>query len=555
MSDSQNEISVSPVVSVALMADNPHLASAIGEMRWKEWDHPRVVVANNRISAEAGLALLKSGGNAVDAAVAAALMEAVVAPGNCGIGGYGGCMVAYVAHEKKAVSIHSNSPAPMKATPEMFVGKGDANRYGALAVGVPGVLRGLEAAVKKFGKKSWAEVVAPAQEAAERGVVVTTAMANTVKASAARMEKFPVTAAMFMPNGCLPQAGETIRFPDLANSLRLIARDGADIFYEGEIAQQIVDCVQSQGGLLTMEDMRRHQPALSQPLQATFHDATLFTPPLPAGGATVLQALRVLEHLPLPAQPTPAENVEYLHLLIQTLKLVWRERLMLMGDPTFVDVPLQRLLSDEHATELARQILEDKVPKEFNPNDDTSCTTQVCAADADGNMVSLTHTHGEGFGSMLTAPGTGIVLGHGMSRFDITPGRANSVAPGKQPLHNMSPTLIFKEDNPWAVIGLPGGRRIPNVVLQMAVNLIHFGMTIADAIAAPRLHTEGSEPIQVENKMPQATIDALRGRGYELQLMHGVGGAASGIVRDAATHTLQGAADPRGQGMAVSSRQ
>ncbi len=180
---------------------------------------------------------------------------------------------------------------------------------------------------------------------------------------------------------------------------------------------------------------------------------------------------------------------------------------------------------------------------------------------------------------MLTAPGTGIVLGHGMSRFDVTPERANSVAPGKQPLHNMSPTLILKDttlpdkrhaerseefysetlrfpqhDNGMrAVIGLPGGRRIPNVVLQMVVNLIHFGMTIADAIAAPRLHTEGSAPIPVENKMPQVTVDALRRRGHELQLMNGVGSAASGIVWDAATHMLQGAADPRGQEVVVSS--
>jgi gamma-glutamyltranspeptidase/glutathione hydrolase len=535
-----------------------------------------MVVANNRISAEAGLAILKNGGNAVDAAVAAALMEAVVAPSSCGIGGYGGCMVIYWAREQKAVSLNFNSVAPMTATPEMFVGKGNANKLGALAVGVPATLRGLETAVKKFGKKSWAEVIAPAQEVAERGVVVSKAMANNVNSFAARMEKFPVTAAMLMPNQRPPLEGETVRLPELAQSLRLIARDGADVFYEGELAQRIVDYLQSQSGLLTMKDLQPYQPTLSQPLQTAFHDATLFTPPLPAGGASALQTLRVLERMPLPFQPTGG----YFHYLIQTFKFIWRERLTLMGDPAFVDVPMQQMLSDERADEIAERVMSGIEPPSLQPDEDASCTTHVCAADAEGNWVSLTHTHGESFGSMVTVPGTGILLGHGMSRFEVTPGRANSVAPGKQPLHNMCPTFICKSsdsshhrhserseescreilrsaqnDSGKAVLGLPGGRRIVNVIAQMVVNLIQFDMNVADAIAAPRLHCEGSEPIQVEDKMPQATIEALRQRMHDIQLVSGVGGSASGIVWDAATQRVEGAADPRGQGAAVSSDQ
>lgn len=531
-----------------------------------------LVVANNRVSAEAGVAMLKAGGNAIDAAIAAALMEAVASPHNCGIGGYGGCMVIYLAREKREVAINFNCVAPMKATPDMFFGQGDANRVGPLAVAVPGVLRGFEAAVTKFGKLKWSEVVAPAQQRAEEGVVVTTGLAAVIRNSAARMQRFPSTAAMFLPNHRPPQAGERLRFPELAQSLKLIAREGANVFYAGEIAQHIVGYLQSLGGLLTVEEFAKYQPTIGPPLSINLRSPLhrgggrpgvgLHTPPLPGGGATALQILRVLERLPLPAPTSSPESADYLHFVIEAMKLAWRERVTQLGDPAFVKVPLEKLLSEAHAKDLAQQVIDDKVPKDFKRDADESCTTHLCAADPEGNLVSLTHTHGESFGSLVTAPGTGIVLGHGMSRFDVTPGRANSVAPGKQPLHNMSPLLITSPPDPlsgeergrngWtAVLGVPGGPRIPNVVVQMTMQLLHFNANLAEAVAAPRVHCEIVEPVQVEKSMAAATIGALQQRGHEMRVVNQVGGLASGIVWDEKTRMMHGAADPRGAGVAV----
>jgi gamma-glutamyltranspeptidase/glutathione hydrolase len=465
-----------------------------------------------------------------------------------GIGGFGGAIMLYAAHEKKAAAINFNSPAPARATPDMFAGKPEANRLGPLSVGVPGVLRGLEAAVKQLGCAKWADVVAPAQALAEDGVVVASGWPNFLEQFAARWKQFPATAALFLPNGRPPRDGEKVRFPDLARSLSLIAREGADAFYEGELARKIASYLQAEGGLLTTEDLRRYQPIIAEPLRSTFRGHGLLTTPLPGGGASVLQCLRVLEQLPLP----DTNDAEYTHLLIQTLKLIWRERLTLMADPACVDVPLARLLSDAHARELARQIVEDKIPNDFEDQPDWTFTTHVCAADTDGNLVSLTTTIGDSFGSFVSVPGTGIVLGHGLGRFSVKPGHPNCIAPGKLPLHNMSPLLICRDDAPWAVIGWTGGRKIPNVVAQAAVNLIHFRADITDALGAPMVHCEGNEPVSAERKLAPAMVEALAKRGHRLQLVDELAGYGAAIVRDPDTGALRGVSDPRRNGVALS---
>jgi len=508
-----------------------------------------LVAAESREAADAGVALLTAGGNAIDAAVAAALAETVVAPHNAGIGGFAGQMLVYLADRAETVAIRFDSVAPAAARADMFVGKREQHRAGAMSVGVPGVLRGLETAVLRFGRRPWRAVVAPALALAEDGFVLSVGSAGVIQGSQRLLSEHPETAAMLMPDGVPPAPGNRLRFPELARSLRRIGDEGADVFYRGELGAITVRHLREHGGTLGLEDLAAYEAVVDAPLAIRIGPHRFVTPALPGGGITVLQALQVLHHLPAPTAARPEDDPVYLHHRIQAMKLVWRDRLTHMADPAGMERAPEAFLADAYARELAGQILAGRVPEDFQVPADFTCTSHVTTADREGNLAALTYTHGFAYGSLVTPPGTGIILGHGMARFDGEPGRPNSVAPGKRPLHNMAPLVIMRDDGPYAILGWTGGRRIPNVVLHVVEGLCRFGLSPEDAMASPNLHTEGAEPTRMERGPSEATLDALRRQGHCIEFQDSVVGFGSLIVRDGASGRYNALTDPRRDGV------
>ena len=513
--------------------------------------HPR--------TAKAGFEMLRAGGNAVDAAVAAAFAEGVVEPSHNGIAGYGGCVLIYRKKTQDVVAIDYNTAAPAAASADMFTIEeadvpagyrvpGRVNVHGPLSIGVPGVVAGLCLALEEFGTMSLADVLRPAIHSARYGYAPNSANRGGIAGNAERWkQEFPETARVFLKNGRTPQKGETLTNPELAQTLETVAEGGAPAFYEGKIAETIANHVQELGGCLTTEDLKNYRPFITEPYEIFYRGYSVYTSPLGAGGLTTLQMLRLIEDYDMAAMSV----AERFHLFAEAMKVCWPERLRRFGDPGFVDIDISEELSDSFTAALCEKLkagLASPQPGEVVYHEPMNCTSHISTADAEGNMVSLTQTHGGGFGSMVTVPGTGLLFGHGVGRFDPRPGLANSIGSGKRPLHNMAPFLALRDGLPFATYGIPGGRTIPNNQLNLSVSLMDLQVPIQDALDAPRLHTDGAEPIQVESRAGEATLKALQQLGHEVIESGGIGGPGHGIVLWADGKHHAGGTDSRGEG-------
>ena len=514
--------------------------------------HPR--------TAAAGFEMLLAGGNAVDAAVAAAFAEGVVEPSHNGIAGYGGCVLIYRKQTEDVIAIDYNTAAPGAATADMFTVEdapdtvagyrvpGRVNVHGPLSIGVPGVVAGLCFMLKEFGSVPLADTLRPAINSARYGYAPNSANRGGMAANAERWkQEFPETARVFLKDGRAPKKGETLTNPDLARTLEAVAEGGPAAFYEGPIAETIATHIQELGGCLTTEDLKAYSPFITAPYKIGYRGYDVYTSPLGAGGLTTLQMLRLVEEFDI----TVMSLSERFHLFAEAMKVCWPERLRRFGDPDFVDIDIQTELSDTFTATLREKLnagLESPQPGEVVYHEPMNCTSHISTADADGNMVSLTQTHGGGFGSMVTVPGTGLLFGHGVGRFDPRPGIANSIAPGKRPLHNMGPFLATREGKPFATYGIPGGRTIPNNQLNISVSLFDLNTTVQAALDAPRIHTDGAEPIEVEPRAGEETFSALRHLGHDITPSASIGGPGHG-VRLSEDGTYQaGGTDPRGEG-------
>lgn len=521
------------------------------------------VVGPHPRTANAGMNILQLGGNAVDAAVAAAFTEGVVEPSHNGVAGYGGCMVIYLADQQKVVAIDYNTVAPAAASDQMFTIEktdtpagyrvpGRVNLHGPLAVGVPGVVAGLCLALQQFGSMPLTEVVKPAIQSARYGFIPNTANRNGIAGNAKQWrQEFPETARVFLKNGRPPKPGEQLTNPDLARILETVAEGGSPAFYQGTIAQKIANYIQESGGCLTVEDFQRYTPWVLEPYEISYRGYRVYTAPLGAGGLTTLQMLRLIELYDVGS----TSLLERTHLLAEAMKIGWYERLSRFGDPDFVEIEVSEELSDSFVTKFTPQLkegLKSPKPGKIVYYEPLNCTSHISTADSRGNMVSLTQTHGGGFGSMVTVPGTGLLFGHGVGRFDPRPGFANSIAPGKRPLHNMAPMLALRNNAPFATYGIPGGRTIPNNQLSISVNLIDLQMTAQEALDAPRVHNEGAEPIGVEKRAGADVLEELRERGHQVDTQSGIGGPGHAIVLSDDPTVQSGGTDPRGEGRVIS---
>jgi gamma-glutamyltranspeptidase / glutathione hydrolase len=529
--------------SAALAAVGLMSAGSAGESGRHPTDavgHKGMVTSTDVLASRAGREILLAGGNAVDAAVATALALCVTHQSGTGLAGYGGAMVIYLAHERRVVGIDYNCRAPRAAREDMYkiaasamaddedfppvVGK--ANFWGPQAVSVPGTVAGLSLAAHKYGKLGWAKCVHPALKLASDGFPVSPGVSDSLRSLARRADAESVHT--LLPDGRVPQAGERWVQKDLAKLLEMLAAD-PDSFYRGDIGHKIAVRVKSAGGILTEQDMADYHCGISEPLTLDYKGVRLHASAGMGGNSCALETLAIMRKLSA-SRYKPGDR-KYWGDFGDALTLAWHDRLRYVGDVPGIDHKIRQLISDAYASELAKIVRSGKVPKGPGGADPLKETVHLSTCDADHNVVSLTQTQGNAWGSEFGVPGLGIMIGHGMSRFDPRPGLPNSPGSWKQPLHNMSPLVLTKDGKPFGTVGLPGGRMIPSVVAGFVMDLVDFGMTPVQAISAPRIHTEGG-PISYTRSLPQAALDEIRGRGHKLSRPKSIGGQASVIKID-----------------------
>ena len=561
------------MLALALLAAVPGLEARepAGEpiIRYDAIHHPVIdaegmVATQNAIATEVGARILAEGGNAVDAAVAVGFTLAVTLPRAGNLGG-GGFMLVHLADEDRTVAIDYREMAPAAAGRDMYLdGEGNvdkqASRFSHRASGVPGTVAGMHLALSRYGTMSWAEVIAPAIELAREGFLVSHDMALSLERRRERLLRHPATAAAYLkPDGSAWQRGERFRQPDLAATLALIAREGPEAFYEGEIARRIAAEMQANGGLITLEDLAAYRAVEREPVVGEYrgHRVALMPPPS-SGGVHIVQMLNVLERFPVAEMGWG--SADSLHLLAEVMRRAYADRAKHLGDPDYYDVPVDWLTSRAYAKELAGSIdMDEATPStEIRPGTvppaESRDTTHYSVMDADGNAAANTYTLNFSYGSGITIPGTGILMNNEMDDFSAKPGvpnafgllggEANAIEPGKRPLSSMTPTLVFRDGQPLLATGTPGGSRIITTVLQQLVNLIDHGMGIADATHAPRVHHQWMpDALGIEPGFSPDTLALLRARGHELaDARWSMGSLQSVLYRDG---YFYGVSDPR----------
>ena len=481
----------------------------------------RGVVVGQPHAALAGQQVLADGGNAVDAIVAAGLAAGVTALSATGIGGYGGHMtVALVGRPVRVIDL--NSTAPAAARDDMFDAAEDGsvpgrvNEIGWLSAGVPGALGGMQLAADVFGTRSMRELLAPAIRLAEEGFLLTQGDVGSIARSLQFLRGDEGSRDLLLTDGGPPMAGTLFRNPDLAAMLQTLANDNSvESFYRGSIARRIARAFAVNGGLVTEQDLAAYEARVVEPLTLDWMGLTVHTAPLTAGGATVIEALRILQ-----AMDSSGAYLESPHARLESLRVAWQDRLEFLGDPQHSDVPLEHLLSDSYAQSRASEValaLERGAALDIStPSRDQNGTIHLSAVDEDGHMAALTFTHGGGFGSKMTVPGLGLILGHGVSRFDPRPNHPNSPGPGKRPLHNMCPTIVSRGGRPLMAVGGRGGRRIPNAVFDVLVGVLR-GYSLEKAVAAPRMLTDRNPVVTLEATWPDGQVEAFESMGYEIR--------------------------------------
>jgi gamma-glutamyltranspeptidase/glutathione hydrolase len=521
-------------------------------------------------STEAGALIMRAGGNAVDGAIACALVAGVVDPMMTGIAGFGSCQI-YLPKKGVHEFIDFHGKTPAAAQPDMwahliegetrdgfgFVLKGRVNDIGYQSITVPGNLKAYHEAQTSYGALPWADVVQPAIDWAERGWVVKRHVAywwvlEEQFGRVANPERLRFTRSgrqlYCRPDGSPKRLGERIRNPDMAETLRKIAHGGADVFYKGEIAERIAEDMRKHGGLLSYEDLSTYRTIHRPPLWGSFRDYKLSTNHPPGGGLMLLEMLNILEQFDLKA--LGHNTAAYLKVVAEAMKCAVADKEAHVGDPAFVDVPVERLLSKDYARQVADGIRAGKrISIARVGMNEPKDTTHVVAVDGEGNAVTMTHTLGMPSG--VITDGLGFMYNGAMGVFDPRPGRAGSVAPGKSRFSAICPTLAFKDGALRAAIGAPGGAQIAIGVMQGLVNLLEFGMSMSDAVAAPRFSAT-SHIIDVTMRIPTYVSDELERDGYtvfrnpntfDVAAVHGIEVRADG--------SMHGGADPGHDGMAL----
>jgi gamma-glutamyltranspeptidase/glutathione hydrolase len=546
---------LAPLMSVVLSAHEPARA------------RHGMVVADEPLAADVGVAVLKRGGNAVDAAVAVGFALAVTHPYAGNLGGGGFMLVRFA--DGRSTFIDFRERAPEKASRDMYLdSQGNPTQEsvdGWRAVGVPGSVRGFELAQSKYGSQKWDALLAPAIDLAANGYALSYKSAELLR-NAHNLAGDPESKRIFQKGGSYYDAGDVLVQPELAATLKRIAASGAREFYEGETAHRLVSEMAGHGGLLTLADLQGYRAVERTPLTGTYRGLTIFTAPLPSsGGIGILQMLGMLEDSGY--QKTGAGSAAAIHYTAEVMRRFFADRSQYLGDADFVKVPVKGLLDPAYIRGRSASIDPDHTTSsdQLNPGKpagrEGTETTHYSIVDAAGNAVAVTYTLNNGYGSGVTVPGLGFLLNDEMDDFTAKPnvpnmfgliqGEANAIQPGKRPLSAMSPTIVVRDDKPFMVLGSPGGPRITTAVLQVLLNVIDFHMNIQDAVDAPRFHHQWKpDKLYLEPGISPDTVALLQARGHQVEYSPGIVLARiSAILSDSGW--LQGAADSRWTGKAA----
>jgi gamma-glutamyltranspeptidase / glutathione hydrolase len=545
------------------VSSNSFANTAVGEKTMIATVHPAAT--------DAGLAVFREGGNAVDAAVAAALTLGVVDGYNSGIGG--GCLILIRSADGRLTAIDGREMAPAAATQDMFVRDGkpnpEASQAGPLASGVPGALAAYEMAVEKCGTKPLARLLEPGMRAAAEGFEVNKDYARNLRETAETFRRFAGSRAIFLRADGKPwREGERLKQADLANTYRQVAEHGCDWFYRGPFAEMVSNWMAAHGGIMTAADFAAYRAVERVPIVSTYrgHQIVGFPPPS-SGGINVAQILNILEQFDLRAIEQEDE-VAASHLVLEAFKLAFADRAHWLGDADFVDVP-RGLVSKDYAEELAAKIDPRKTtdvathgsPPNWKQDVFDRHTTHIAAADAAGNWVAITATVNTTFGSKVVVPGTGVILNNEMDDFSILPGvpnafglvgaESNSIAPGKRPLSSMSPTIVLDQAGlPILTIGAAGGPKIITQVVLGIVRWLDFQEPLAEAVAGPRFHHQWRpDVVSYEEVLPAQFVEGWKSRGHKVQSLS-TAGRTQAIARDGAGKLI-GVSDPRVSGKAA----
>jgi gamma-glutamyltranspeptidase/glutathione hydrolase len=523
-----------------------------------------MVVTREPHATDTGVSVLRSGGNAVDAAVAVGFALAVTHPAAGNLGG-GGFMLIRLA-DGRATFVDFRERAPMAASRDMYLGPDGKptrdSRVGYRAAGVPGTVLGLEFAHRKYGKKPWATLLAPAIDLAASGFPVSWGLARSLKASKILVE-FPESKRIFLKGGAFYEPGEQLVQPELAGTLRRISSEGARDFYQGETAGKLAAAMAANGGLITRDDLRQYAVVERRPLEGSYRGYRILTAPPPSsGGIGILQMLGVLEGSEY--SRSGAGSAAAIHFVAETMRRFFADRNSYLADPDFVRVPVTELLAKRYIAKIRTSI----DPGRATPSDQVrsgepaafegSQTTHYSIVDPEGNAVAVTYTLNSGYGCGVTVPGLGFLLNNEMDDFTAKPGapnaaglvqgEQNAIQPGKRPLSSMTPTVVLRDGRLFMVLGSPGSGRIISTVLQVMLNVFDFGMNVQDAVNRPRFHHQWKpDKIFMEPGFSPDTLALLQSRGHAIETAGSIGETAA-ILRN--NGWLEGAADSRVEGKA-----
>lgn len=567
----QRICSFSVVVSIALVRSTSAIAAPTILL---DRATQGMVVSAHPLATQAGLSMLQQGGNAVDAAVATTFAISVVEPFSAGLGG-GGFLLMYQAKSNEIKALDFRERAPLNATKTMYLDnqgnvRPNASTNGYLAVATPGTIAGLYEVHRKYGRLPWKTVIAPAIQLAETGLPVSWRFVSATKTRLPTLLKNPDAQKIFTHNGKIYQIGERLVQPELAATLRSVSQNPQD-FYTGTIATAIAADMAANSGLITQKDLQQYRPTWRDPVCGDFRKARVCSmPPPSSGGVHLLQILNIIGDTDL--KTLGWHSPDALHLLIESMRIAYADRATYLGDPDFIKVPVKALISPVYAQKRRQEINPQKATpssqvKAVDPavlqrlTKESVETSHLTVVDRDRNAVSLTFTVNLGFGAGVVAKGTGIVLNNEMDDFAIAPntpnafglvgGTANAIAPNKIPLSSMTPTIITENGRLRLAVGSPGGSTIITTVLQIVLNVLVYDMDVRKAVAAPRVHHQWlPDRLNVESwGLDTLTIADLKRRGHQIEERPSWGNANAIVVMP--DGSLEGAADPRGEGAAA----
>ncbi|WP_340615022.1 gamma-glutamyltransferase [Xenorhabdus thailandensis] len=574
-----------PLIAVSLLISTPLYSATEPAVEAKQG----MVVSSQRLASQAGIDILKMGGNAIDAAVAVGYAQAVVNP-CCGNIGGGGFMTIHLANGKDTF-INFRETAPATANADMYLDKDGkvikgASLYGYKAIAVPGTVMGFEAARKKYGTLTREQVMAPAIKLAREGYILTRGDTDILDTTVKRFAQDPEAARIFLRKDGTPfEPGDRLIQTDLANTLEMIAKQGSDAFYHGKIPQLVAQASKKSGGIITAADFANYHITETTPVTCSYRGYKFISSPPPSsGGVTLCEILNIVEGYDLKSMGF--NSAAYIHTLTEAMRHAYMDRNTYLGDPAFINNPLDRLLSKSYAESIRKEIQPNKATPSVNiqpgiGSHEKPETTHYSVVDKEGNAVSTTYTINGRFGAGVIAPGTGFFLNDEMDDFTtkvgeknlygLVQGATNSIAPGKRPLSSMSPTLVTKDNKIFLVLGSPGGSRIISITLQTALNIIEFNMPPQEAVNSPRFHHQWlpDEVYYEQRGLSKDTLNLLEKMGYKMVkqtpwgaaelIMIGLPGAAgvtpqssgndsavSGVVREGYIYGANDARRPAG---------